>query len=161
MVANLINLTSLYPRTENKLQQMKFVTSAAVSLIADENDIELEEIKSLVQILADFFTDDPEKEIIYDKDEIAKTLKTASEFLKEKGSDEDKFYALHFVTVVALADGQFTQKEKDQLLKYAEGLGYNAEDAMGIIWKTLQHTGIQIDVKLNQIARNVKKHYMK
>ena len=160
-VAKLIKLTSLYPRKDTKLQQMKFVTAAAISLIASEKDIELEEIKSLVQILADYFTDEPEKEIIYDKEKIAKQLETASAFLKEKGSDEDKFYALHFVTIVALADGQFTQDEKELLVKLAASLGYSADDAMGIIWKTLQHTGIKIDVKLNQIAKNVKKHYMK
>lgn len=160
-VDKLINLTKLYPHKESSEMIMKFVSAGAIKLIAQDKDIMLEEIKSLVKILANVFTDDPEKEIIFDKIQVEKQLETSAKYLLEKGSDNDKFYSLHFITVVALSDGKFTQEEKDLLLKMAASLGFNAEEAMGVIWQTLQQTGINIDVKLNQIAENVKKNYVK
>jgi len=53
---------------------MKLVAAGGISMIAADKEINLEEIKSLVKILADVFTDDPEKEIIYDKDKALKQL---------------------------------------------------------------------------------------
>jgi len=155
----LVDLTSFYPRNKAKEMMMKFTAAAGVKLLAQDRDIKLEEIKSLVKILADMFTDDPEKEILYDNSVVNEQLKTSALYLKNKGSDSDRYYALHFLTVVALADGQFTEEEKKLLFKFSEMLGFSKEDAMSVVWQTLQQNGINIDVKLNEIAENVKKHY--
>ncbi|MBN2461538.1 MAG: M48 family metalloprotease [Candidatus Cloacimonetes bacterium] len=158
-IDNLIHLTNFYPRTKNAEMMMKFVATGGVHLIASDRDITLEEIKSLVKILADVFTDDPEKEIIFDKVKIAAQLKESAQYLKDKANDNDRYYSLHFLTIIALADGQFTRQEKDILMKLAQSIGFTADDAMGVVWHTLQQEGINIDVKLNQIAENVKQHY--
>lgn len=157
----LVDLTSFYPRKKDKEMMMKFIAAAGVKLLAHDKEIRLEEIKSLVQILAEVFTDDPEKEILYNSSEVEKQLHTAVRYLKNKGSDSDRYYSLHFLTIIALADGQFSQTEKKLLLKYADLLGFTQEDAMNVVWQTLQQNGINIDVKLNEIAENVKKHYAK
>ena len=159
-VDDLIDLTSFYPRKKDKEMMMKFITAAGIKLIAQDGEIKLEEIKSLVKILADVFTDNPEKEIIYNKEKIESQLLKSGKFLKEKGSDSDRYYALHFLTVIALSDGQFTKKEKDLLIHYAKLMGFTVEDAMGIVWQTLQQNGINIDIRLNEIAENVKQHYI-
>jgi len=158
-IDDLIQMTNLYPRQKNSEMMMKFVAAGGVYLIASDKDISLEEIKSLVMVLANVFTDDPEKEIIYDKHIISEQLETSSSYLREKANDKDRYYALHFLTVVALADGQFTKKEKDILMQLAASIGFTTDDAMGVVWQTLQQQGIKIDVKLNQIAENVKRQY--
>jgi uncharacterized tellurite resistance protein B-like protein len=158
-VDKLIGLTKFYPRNKTKEQMMKFIAAGGVSIIAADREINIEEIKSLVKILADVFTDDPEKEIVYDKKKAEAQLKKSAEYLKRKGTDYDRFYAMHFLTVVALSDGKFTRKEKNMLMKLAESIGFSKDDAMGVVWKTLQQTGINIDVRLNEIAQNVKEHY--
>jgi uncharacterized tellurite resistance protein B-like protein len=158
-VDELVALTSFYPRKKDKEMMMKFVASAGVKLLAYDRDIKLEEIKSLVKILADVFTDDPEKEILYDTAKVEKQLKISAKFLKDNGSDSDRYYSLHFLTVIALSDGQFTEKEKELLFHFADQLGFTKDDAMNVVWQTLQQNGINIDVKLNEIAENVKKHY--
>ncbi|MFC1887257.1 M48 family metallopeptidase [Candidatus Cloacimonadota bacterium] len=158
-VDGLVALTSFYPRKKDKEMMMKFFAAAAVKLLAQDRDIKLEEIKSLVNILADVFTDDPEKEILYDNAEVEKQLKKSAAFLKKNGSESDRYYSIHFLTVVALADGQFSEKEKELLFQYANQLGFTKDDAMNVVWQTLQQNGINIDVKLNEIAENVKKHY--
>jgi len=158
-VDKLIGLTKFYPRNKTKEQMMKFIASGGVSIIAADREINIEEIKSLVKILADVFTDDPEKEIVYDKEKVEAQLKKSAKYLKEKGTDYDRFYAMHFLTVIALSDGKYTIKEKNMLLKLAESIGFSKDDAMGVVWKTLQQNGINIDVRLNEIAQNVKEHY--
>jgi len=160
-VDGLVDLTSFYPRSKDKEMMMKFTAAAGVKLLAQDSDIKLEEIKSLVKILADVFTDDPEKEILYDNSLIETQLKVSAAHLKKNGADSDRYYALHFLTVIALADGQFTEDEKKLLFEFAEMLGFTKEDAMSVVWQTLQQNGINIDVKLNEIAENVKKHYSK
>ncbi len=157
----LINLTKLYPRQKTAEMIMKFVAAGSIKLIAHDKDIMLEEIKSLVKILANVFTDDPEKEIIFDKTKVEEQLTTSAKYILENGSDNDKFYSLHFITVVALSDGKFTELEKKLLLELAASVGFNPEEALGVIWQTLQQTGINIDVKLNEIAENVKQNYVK
>lgn len=158
-VNQLVELTSFYPRRKNKEMMMKFIAAAGVKMIAKDRNITLEEIKSLIKILADVFTDNPEREIIYDKEEVEKQLKKTAIYLKKEGSDSDRYYSLHFLTIIALADGHFSEGEKNILLEFARSLGFTQEDAMNVVWQTLQQNGINIDIRLNEIAQNVKRHY--
>lgn len=158
-VDKLIALTKFYPRNKTKEQMMKFVAAGGVSIIASDREINIEEIKSLVKILADIFTDDPEKEIIYNKEKVEAQVNKSAKYIKAKGSDYDKFCVLHFLTVIALSDGKYTIKEKNMLLKLAELIGFSKDETMDVVWKTLQQNGINIDVRLNEIAQNVKEHY--
>ncbi|MBC8527096.1 MAG: M48 family metalloprotease [Candidatus Cloacimonetes bacterium] len=158
-IDKLIGLTKFYPRNKTKEQMMKFIAAGGVSIIAIDKEINLEEIKSLVKILADIFTDDPEKEIIYKKKKVEAQLNKSAEYIKAKGTDYDKFCVLHFLTVIALSDGKYTIKEKNMLLKLAELIGFSKDETMDVVWKTLQQNGINIDVRLNEIAQNVKEHY--
>ncbi len=160
-IDGLLQLTNFYPRIKSAEMMMKFVAAGGVTIIAIDRDIKLEEIKSLVKILADVFTDDPEKEIIYNKSQVTKQLNQSAAYLKDKASDNDRYYALHFLTVIALADGQFIKEEKDVLIQLAGMIGFSEKDATDIVWQTLKQIGINIDIKLNEIAENVKKHYAK
>jgi len=155
----LLALTKFYPRTKVKEMMMKLVAAGGISMIAADKEINLEEIKSLVKILADVFTDDPEKEIIYDKEKALKQLDSAARYLKQHSTDMDRYYSLHFLTLISLSDGRFTKKEKQVLLDIAESIGLSENDAMDVMWKTLQQNGITIDVRLNEIAQNVQEHY--
>ncbi len=44
-------------------------------------------------------------------------------------------------------------------MNIAESIGLSKDDAMDVVWKTLQQNGITIDVRLNEIAQNVQEHY--
>ena len=156
---DLLALTKFYPRTKVRETMMKLVAAGGISMIAADKEINLEEIKSLVKILADVFTDDPEKEIIYDKDKALKQLNASEKYLKKHGTDMDRYYTLHFLTLISLSDGKFTKKEKEVLMNIAESIGLSQDDAMDVVWKTLQQNGITIDVRLNEIAQNVQEHY--
>lgn len=155
----LLALTKFYPRTKIREMMMKLVAAGGISMIASDKEINLEEIKSLVKILADAFTDDPEKEIIYDKDKALKQLETSEKYLRHHSTDLDRYYTLHFLTLISLSDGKFTKEEKEALMNIAESIGLSKEDAMDVVWKTLQHNGITIDVRLNEIAQSVQEHY--
>jgi len=155
----LLSLTKFYPRTKVKEMMMKLVAAGGISMIAADKEINLEEIKSLVKILADVFTDDPESEIIYDKEKALKQLEISEKYLKQHGTDMDRYYTLHFLTLISLSDGKFTKTEKEVLMNIAESIGLSREDAMDVVWKTLQQNGITIDVRLNEIAQNVQEHY--
>ncbi|MBC8313121.1 MAG: M48 family metallopeptidase [Candidatus Cloacimonetes bacterium] len=158
-IGKLISLTNFYPRKKTNEQMMKFIAAAAVAIISADKEINIEKIKSLVKILANVFTDNPEKEIIYDKKKVESQLKGTAKYLYKNASDDEKFYALHFLTVITLADGKLTTKEKKMLLTTAASIGFSKDDAMDVLWKTLQQNGISIDVRLNEIAQNVKIHY--
>jgi len=155
----LVALTKFYPRKKTKEMMMKLVAAGGISMIAADREINLEEIKSLVKILADVFTDDPEKEIVYDKEKVKKQLDSSAKYLMDHGSDYDRYYTLHFLTLISLSDGKFTKSEKEVLLTIAESIGLSQDDAMDVMWKTLQQNGITIDVRLNEIAQNVQEHY--
>jgi len=63
------------------------------------------------------------------------------------------------LTLISLSDGKFTKTEKEVLMNIAESIGLSKDDAMDVVWKTLQQNGITIDVRLNEIAQNVQEHY--
>ena len=72
-VDDLVKLTRRYPFQPLHQAIMRVVALGGALLLSADRDVSDEEVKILVQILHRWFTDEPETEIVTDRDEIAAT----------------------------------------------------------------------------------------
>jgi len=98
-------------------------------------------VKILVQILHKWFTDEPESEIVTNRDEIAAKLPEALEEIRKEGSLDDKVFILTRLTDVALADGALMDAESAIILELAKQLEVPAKIAYSIIVGSAQSIG--------------------
>ena len=121
-VDELVKLTRRYPFQPVHLAVMRAVALGGAQLLAADRDVSDEEVKILVQILHKWFTDEPESEIVTDRDEIAAKLPEALEEVRKEGALDDKVFILTRLTDIALADGALMDAESAIILDIAKQL---------------------------------------
>jgi hypothetical protein len=156
-VDELVKLTRRYPSEPLHLAIMRAVALAGAKLLAADRDVSDEEVKILVQILHKWFTDEPESEIVTDRDEIAARLPEALETVKKEGGLDDKGFILSRLADVALADGALMDAESGIILEIARDLDVPAKIAYQIIVGAAQSIGFRTDVKLNRMAEKIRR----
>jgi len=156
-VDDLVKLTRRYPFQPIHLAVMRAVALGGAQLLAADRDVSDEEVKILVQILHKWFTDEPESEIITDRERISASLPEAIEIVRKDGALDDKLFILSRLTDVALADGALMDAESAIILDIAKQLEVPAKMAYSIIVGSAQSIGFRTDVKLNRMAEDIRR----
>ena len=156
-VDDLVKLTRRYPFQPIHLAVMRAVALGGAQLLAADRDVSDEEVKILVQILHKWFTDEPESEIVTDRDQISARLPEAIEIVRKDGALDDKLFILSRLTDVALADGALMDAESAIILDIAKQLDVPTKMAYSIIVGSAQAIGFRTDVKLNRMAEDIRR----
>jgi Zn-dependent protease with chaperone function/uncharacterized tellurite resistance protein B-like protein len=156
-VDDLVKLTRRYPFQPIHLAVMRAVALGGAQLLAADRDVSDEEVKILVQILHKWFTDEPESEIVTDREQISARLPEAIEIVRKDGALDDKLFILSRLTDVALADGALMDAESAIILDIAKQLDVPTKMAYSIIVGSAQSIGFRTDVKLNRMAEDIRR----
>ena len=156
-VDTLIRLTKRYPSSPLAEAVMRTIALGGALVLSADADISDDEVKLLVHMLHNIFTDEPEKVIITDRAEISRQLPEVVKSVNEEGSDSDKGFILSRLAEIALADGALVDAEGEVILEIAELLDVTPKNAYGVIVGTVQAQGFHTDVKLTNIARELRR----
>lgn len=159
-VDELVKLTRRYPFQPAHQAVMRVVALAGALLLSADKDVSDEEVKILVQILHRWFTDEPESEIVTDRDQINVKLPEAVAIVCKEGELDDKAFILSRLTDIALADGALMDAESALILDMAKQLGVPAKIAYSIMVGAAQSIGFHADVKLNRMAEEIRRSMM-
>lgn len=149
-----------YPRKPLHEAVMRIVALAGMKIVGAENDVDEEEIRTVIYVLHAHFTDDPEKELIINPSERAKRLKEAMELVRREGDDSDKGFIVSRLADIALADGKLLDAEAGLILETAEALGMPSRHAYGIIVGAAQSVGFRVDFRMKELTRQVRSQLM-
>jgi uncharacterized tellurite resistance protein B-like protein len=153
----LVTLTRRYPFQPLHQQVMRAVAYAGALLLGADRDVSDEEVKILVQILHKWFTDEPEAEIVTDRETVAARLPEILAAVREEGGIDEKTFILSRLADVALADGALMDAESAVILDVAQQLEVPAKMAYAVMVGAAQSTGFRTDVKLNRMAEEIRR----
>jgi uncharacterized tellurite resistance protein B-like protein len=156
-VEELVRLTRRYPYQPLHVAIMKLIARAGALLLSADGDVSDDEVKILVHILHRWFTDEPEEEILTDREAIMQSLPEALEIVKKEGDGEDKAFVLSRLTEIALADGALMDVESAVILDVAQHLDVPVKMAYRVMMHAAQAVGFRTDVKLNRMAEKLKR----
>jgi hypothetical protein len=157
----LLALTRRYPFRKVDLAVMRAVALGGVKLLAADREPSDDEVKVLVHVLHQYFTDEPEKEIETDPAAIDRELPRALEVINAEGDEGAKVFVLSRLADIALADGAVLDPESEFLLQVAAGLQVPPKNAYGILIGAAQSVGFRVDAKLNRMAADIRKGIVK
>ena len=160
-VDELVSLTRRYPFKPLHQALMRVVSLGGSLLLASDGDVSDEEVKILVQILHRWFTDEPEGEIVTDRQRIEEKLPGVIELVNKEGDAEDKAFILSRLAEVALADGALMDTESSVILHIAQQLQIPDKVAYRIMVGAAQAVGFRTDVKLNRMAEDIRRSLQK
>jgi uncharacterized tellurite resistance protein B-like protein len=159
-VDELVQLTRRYPFQPVYQHVMRAVALAGALLLGADKDVSDEEVKILVQILHRWFTDEPEAEIVTDRETIQATLPDTLAAVRELGDLDDRTFILSRLADVALADGALMDAESGVILDIAKQLEVPSKRAYAIMVGAAQSVGFRTDVKLNRMAEEIRRSMM-
>jgi hypothetical protein len=149
-----------YPRKPVAEAVMQIVALAGLRIAGVEGDVDDEEVRTLIYVLHNWFTDTPEVELITDPIENERRWKAAVKLVREKGDDGDRGFIISRLSEIALADGKLLEKEGGVILETAEALGWSARNAYGTIIGAAQAVGFQVDYQMKEITLRVRTQLM-
>jgi Zn-dependent protease with chaperone function len=156
-VDELVTLTRRYPFLPLQVHVMRVVALAGAVLLGADRDVSDEEVKILVQILHRWFTDEPEAEIVTDRNVVQARLPEMLALVRQEGAFEEKTFILSRLADIALADGALMDAERDVILDIAGKLDVPSKVAYSIMVGAAQSTGFRTDVKLNRMAEEIRR----
>lgn len=156
-VDSLVQLTQRYPHKPFDEAMMRAIALGGALLLSEDGDISDEEVKILINILHGVFTDEPEKEILTDRDDIQRKLSVVLKVIKEEGEPHHKAFVISRLVDIALADGALLEAEGSVILTIAREIGVSEKHAYGAIVGAAQAVGFRTDVKLNRIAETLRR----
>jgi uncharacterized tellurite resistance protein B-like protein len=155
-VDQLVRLTNRYPHQKLHESVMKAIALGGVLTLSADGDISNEEIKILIQVLHHWFTDEPEKEIITNRNRVLEELPKIVADINRSGDDDVKLFVLSRLADIALADGALLDAEGGVIMKIATMLNVPERKAYSVIVGAAQEIGFRTDVKLNRIAEDLR-----
>jgi len=160
-VDRLIQLTRRHPTRPLHAAMMNVLVLAGALVLGADADVNDEEVKLLVQILHNVFTDEPEKIIVTDRAVAERDLPAQAAVINAEGGLQEKAFVLSSLAQVAMADGALMDAESAVILKVAELLEVPEKQAYSIMVGVVQSEGFQTDVKLNRIAGRFRRSFLK
>jgi Zn-dependent protease with chaperone function/uncharacterized tellurite resistance protein B-like protein len=156
-VDELVKLTRRYPFQPGHRAIMRVIALAGAQLLAADGEVGDDEVKILVQILHQWFTDEPEAEIVTDPEAIAAQLPAAIAEIRADAQLDDKTFVLSRLTDIAMADGALIDAESAVILDIAKQIGVPTKMAYAIMIGAAQSVGFRSDVKLNRMAEKIRR----
>lgn len=145
-----------YPSKPIHVAVMQAIACAGTEIIASENSVLDEEIRTLVTTLHEYFTDDPEKEILLDAKERGGVLDEAIRKIIAEEEEGHKVFVLSRLADVAIADGKLLEEEAGGILQLAERMGVTSRSAYSILFAAAQANGFKVDVQMNKMVARIR-----
>ena len=145
-----------YPRKPLHEAVMRIIAIAGMKLVAAEDEIHDEEIRTILHVLHASFTDEPEKELILEPEERQRRWNESIEIVNKEGDDGDKKFIICRLADIAVADGNLLSEESGYILETAELLGIPARSAYSILVGAAQTIGFKVDYRMKEIIEGVK-----
>lgn len=152
----LVALTKRYPGKPLAEAVMKVIALGGVLLLSADGDADHEEVKIVLQLLYERFTDDPEREIVTDIGELKEQLKSHIGTINRDGDLDDKNFILCRLADIALADGALLDIEGNVIIDIAQRLELPERTALSIIIGAAQAGNLRVDAKLNRISDAIR-----
>lgn len=156
-VDELMALTRRHPISQRKIAMMNLIAAGGAAILGADRRIGETEVGTLVELLHEHFTDEPEAVIDAVVNDMEKVIAEWLPVLDEEGVEDDKKFVLSRVADIALADGSLVDSEAQFLLELAERLGLPQRTAYSIMVGSAQSSGFKKDAKLSQIADRLRK----
>lgn len=156
-IDQLMLLTRRYPFKPLGQAIMRAIALAGAKLLGADGDVSDEEVKVLIQILHKYFTDEPEHEIVTEFAKINEQLPPLLTRINAEATMEQKLFLLQRLADIALADGALMDEEGSVILEVANAVGVPERQAYGVIVGMAQAVGFRTDIRLNQIAEELRR----
>jgi len=155
-IDKLFSYFNRYPRKKLYEAVMRIIAISGMNIVCTDENIEDEEIRTVIYILHSNFTDNPEDEIIVSKEKREVRLQKSLDIVNKEGDVSEKQFILCRLADIALADGKLMETEASIILEIAESLGMNSRFAYSIIIGAAQSVGFKKDYRMQQIIHEVK-----
>jgi len=156
-IDDLMLFTRNYPYKPIDLAVMKVLALSGTLTILADKEVNNEEIRELIQILYQF-TDEPEKEIVFNIKEIENMIPEFVGIINQKGEYQHKIFILSRLVDVALSDGALHISEGRAIMEIAKLMNIPEGTARDIIIGGAQSFGFRTDAKLTKITEALKKN---
>jgi len=151
-VAAILDSLSRHPDSAVGVACMNFIADAGVQLLQRDKKVATDEIKKVLNILHDNFTDQPDKVICLDPTKRTSRLKSAIRVLNRAASSSEKQEVLSRLADIAVSDGPFREEEAKVVLDLAAALRIPQQEAYAIIVGCIQTSGKEVDPGMQSLA---------
>ena len=156
-VDELVAITQRHPHTQRKKSMMNLVAAGGAAVLGADKVIGDTEVKTLIQILHEHFTDQPEKVVDQVCCDLHGIIDEWLPVLHQHGSIDDKKFVLSRITDVAISDGALVDTEAEFLINLAAKLDLPQKTAYAIMVGSAQDTGFRRDAKLSEMADRLRR----
>jgi uncharacterized tellurite resistance protein B-like protein len=151
-VAEILTYLSRHPDTTVGLACMHLIADAGVELIQLDQKAAADEIKRVLNILHDNFTDEPDKVICMDPGKRVNRLKASIRSLNRVSTSEEKKVLLSRLADIAMSDGPFREEESKIIVDMAKALRIPQHEIYAIIVGCIQASGKDVDPGVQALA---------
>lgn len=145
-----------YPRNPVDEAVMRVVALAGLRLSNIDGDPDEDEIRGLITVLHQTFTDEPEQELCLDVEERKNRWDDAITLLRTEGNPRHTQFILSRLAEIAIADGKVLEKEAAVILQVAELLNFKARDAYQILISATQSLGFREDGRMQSVVEKIR-----
>jgi Zn-dependent protease with chaperone function/uncharacterized tellurite resistance protein B-like protein len=153
--AIILGALSRHPDSAVGLAHMHLIADAGVQLVQRDQEVATDEIKKILNILHDNFTDEPDHAICLDPTKRAIRLKSAIRALNRAAPSTKKHEALSRLADIAVADGPFRREEANIILDLAAKLKIPQQETYAIIVGCIQASGKEVDPGIRALAEKL------
>ncbi len=150
--ASILGSLSRHPDSAVGLACMNLIADAGVQLIQRDHEAAVDEIKKVLHILHDNFTDEPDQVICLDPTRRVNRLNAAIRVLKRAATSTEKQEVLSRLADIAIADGPFREAEARVVLDVATALRIPQQETYAIIVGCIQASGKDVDPGIQSLA---------
>jgi Zn-dependent protease with chaperone function/uncharacterized tellurite resistance protein B-like protein len=140
------------PDSSLELACMHLLADAGVQLVQRDRTVAPDEIKKVLYILHDHFTDEPDQVICLDPLKRAYRLKSSIRVLNRTAPSTEKKEVLSRLADIATADGPFREEEAKVILDLATALKIPQQETYAIIVGCIQAAGKEVDPGVQSLA---------
>ena len=151
-VADILISLSRHPDTTVGLASMHLIADAGVQLLQRDGIVASTEIKKVLTILHNDFTDEPDKVICLDPAKRAIRLKSAIGKLIRGATSSKRKDILSRLADIAISDGPFCEAESKAIEGVAKALKIPTHETYAIIIGCMKTSGKEIDPGIQQLA---------
>jgi uncharacterized tellurite resistance protein B-like protein len=134
---------------------MTLIADAGVELIQRDKEAGADEIKRVLTILHDHFTDRPDKVICMDPGKRTNRMKSALRVVNRHSSSDQKKIVLSRLADIAISDGPFLEEESLIIVDTAKALKIPPHETYAIIVGCIKAAGKEVDPGIQSLAEKL------
>jgi len=156
VVAEGLSCLSRRPATAALEACMHLIADAGVEIIQHDHEVEIEEIKKVMNILHDHYTDQPDQLICLNSAKRALRIRASIRTLNRIASSSEKKEALSRLSDIAIADGPLGEADSKTIFTLAKALRIPVNETNAIIVGCVQNKSRSIDPGLVSLAHKIE-----